>query len=630
MARNVLLQPGRLIRRRYFFPHRMLILVLAMVPAMLACRAGAAIVLHTVASGLVSPLYVTAAGDGSGRLFIVEQAGRIRILAAGSVAAAPFLDIRNQVRSGGELGLLGLAFHPGFRNNGRFFVNYTRNGFAGLETVVSKFSVSGANPNLAVRESEKILLTFAQPFTNHNGGMLAFGPDGFLYIGTGDGGSGGDPQGNGQNLNTLLGKILRIDVDSGTPYGIPADNPFVGTPGRDEIFAYGLRNPWRFSFDRQTGRLFAGDVGQNRYEEIDIIVRGGNYGWNVMEGGHCFSPQTNCNTAGLILPIQEYGRALGNSVTGGYIYRGTAVPSLVGKYLYADFGTGILWALSELSNGQWRNEELLRTGLNVSSFGEDEAGQLYLVDYGGSVQQIVSDGREPVVNTQGTVNAASFLAGPVAPGELVSIFGAGMGPDQGTEAELDSSGRIRRTLAETQVWFDDLAAPLLFVRADQVNAQIPYSTAGKTGSFLQVQYQDKLSNPVFMNVFPAAPGIFTVEGGKGQGAILNADMSRNSPANPASRGSSVVLYATGEGQTNPPGEDGKLSTFPYPTPLLPVAVMIGGIQAELEFVGSAPGFAGLLQVNARVPQQVFPGSAVSVVIRIDGVSSQSAVTMAVN
>ena len=233
-----------------------------------ACSGRAAIGLQTVAGGLVNPLYVTSAGDGSGRLFIVEQAGRIRILAAGAIQATPFLDMRTRVRSGGETGLLGLAFHPDYRNNGRFFVNYTRNGPTGLETVIAEFSVSGSNANLAVVQSERFLLTFSQPFTNHNGGMLAFGPDGFLYIATGDGGSGGDPQGNGQSLNTLLGKILRIDVDSGTPYGIPADNPLLGQPGRDEIFAYGLRNPWRFSFDRQTGRLFAGGGGRKPHQEI--------------------------------------------------------------------------------------------------------------------------------------------------------------------------------------------------------------------------------------------------------------------------------------------------------------------------------------------------------------------------
>ncbi|HWP83841.1 MAG TPA: PQQ-dependent sugar dehydrogenase, partial [Terriglobia bacterium] len=553
----------------------------------------------------------------------------IRIVSNGVILPAAFLDIRSQVRCCGELGLLGLAFHPNFTQNGRFFVNYTRDGPGGIETVISEFSVSGSNPNLAVRESERILLTFGQPFTNHNGGMIAFGPHGYLYIASGDGGSGGDPQNNGQSLNTLLGKILRIDVNSGVPYGIPPDNPFASQPGRDEIFAYGLRNPWRFSFDRHTGRLFAGDVGQNRFEEIDLIEKGGNYGWKIMEGAHCFSPQSNCNTAGLILPIDEYGRDLGISVTGGYVYRGSAVPSLSGKYIFGDFGSGILWALTELSSGQWRREELLRTGLNISSFGEDDAGELYLVDYGGTVRRITSDGQEPAVNAAGLVNAASFLSGPVAPGQLVSIFGTGLGPNQGAGTQLDGSGRISRLLAGTRVWFDEIAAPLLFARWDQINAQVPYGIAGRSSVTVQVEYQGMFSNPVSMAVAPAAPGLFTQAGGAGPGTILNEDHSLNSAANPAARGSLVVLFATGEGQRNPAGEDGKLAEPPYPVPLLPVSVTIGGLPAAIEFVGAAPGFAGLLQINARVPAATAPGNAVPVAVQIGGASSQPGVTLAV-
>jgi len=625
------IQPAGKIRSNVFFHGATFTaLLLASLLVLPADHARAAIELRTIASGLVSPVYVTASGDGSGRLFIVEQAGRIRIFSGNSLLPTSFLDIQSQVRPGGELGLLGLAFHPNFRDNGRLFVNYTRNGPGGLETVISEFRVSSGNPNVAIRESERILLTFPQPFTNHNGGMLAFGPDGFLYIATGDGGSGGDPLGNGQSLNTLLGKILRIDVDSTAPYGIPADNPFLDKPGRDEIFAYGLRNPWRFSFDRATGRLFAGDVGQDRYEEIDIIVKGANYGWNIMEGAHCFSPAANCNTQSLTFPILEYGHDLGSSVTGGYVYRGNAIPSLAGKYLYADFGSGILWALSELSNGQWRNEELLRTGGNISSFGEDEQGELYVADYGGSVLQIVSDGSGPVAAIGGTVNAASYLYGPIAPGELVSIFGAGIGPEQGAIGELDSTGRISTSLAGARVWFDDVAAPLVFVRADQINAQVPYAVANKTSCTVQVEYQGRLSNPLIIQVAAASPGIFALAGGRDQGAILNANLSVNSPLNPAARDSTVMIFATGEGQTNPPGEDGMLSTFPYPVPILPVAVTIGGLQAEVSFAGTAPGFAGLLQVNARVPLGVAPGTAIPVVLHIGGVSSQPALTVAVN
>lgn len=596
-----------------------------------ACgNARAAIQLRMVASGLAAPVYVTGAGDGSNRLFIVEQAGRIRILAGGALMAAPFLDIRARVRSGGETGLLGLAFHPRYSENGRFFVNYTRAGSAGLETVIAEFTASPASANQADASSERNLLTYAQPFDNHNGGMVAFGPDGFLYIASGDGGSGGDPQGNGQSLNTLLGKILRIDVDSAAPYGIPADNPFAAAPGRDEIYAYGLRNPWRFSFDRETGRLFAGDVGQNQLEEIDIIVRGGNYGWNRMEGTRCYSPATNCNREGLILPIHEYGRSEGVSVTGGYVYRGQVAPSLAGKYVYADFGSGHIWALSELSTGAWRNEELLRSGINVSSFGEDEQGELYLVDYGGSVRQVLSDGREPLVNAQGTVNAASFLFGAIAPGQIISLFGTGLGPAQGAGAQLDEQGRIARVLAEARVWIDEFAAPLFYAQSGQVNAQVPYGVAGRPRVAVQAEFQDALANAATVNVAAAAPALFAIAGGRGQGAILNSDLAPNSAQRPAARGSEIVLYATGEGQTVPTGVEGQLAQLPLPVPLSPVAARIGGLAAAVRFAGAAPGFSGLLQINVQVPMNVAPGNAVPVELQIGGVSSPAGITVAIN
>ena len=598
---------------------------------LVACSgARAAIHLQTVAAGLTAPVYVTAAGDQGRRLFIVEQGGTIRVLAGGMLLPQPFLDLRDRVRAGGEMGLLGLAFHPHYANNGRFFVNYTHDGAGGLETIIAEYVVSAGDASVAVKESERILLTYSQPFQNHNGGMIAFGPDGFLYIAAGDGGSGGDPQGNGQNLNTLLGKMLRIDVDSGTPYAIPPDNPFADSPGRDEIWAYGLRNPWRFSFDRETGRLIAGDVGQNRREEIDIIERGGNYGWNILEGNLCFSPASNCNRTGLISPIHDYDRDQGNSVTGGYTYRGTQVPSLVGKYLFSDFGSGHLWALSETSDGQWRHEELLATGLNVSSFGEDENGELYVVDYGGTVRRIASDGGEPVVSIGGVVNAASFLNGPVAPGELVAVFGAGLGREELVGARLDEFGRLEDLLEQTRVWFDGWPAPLLAAKSDQVNAQVPYGVEGGNSSVMQVQVGGALSNPVRLDVAASAPGLFALASGRGPGAILNENLSLNSSSNPATRGSIVVLFASGEGQTDPPGVDGQLSEFPFPTPQLPVSVLIGGIAAQIQFAGMAPGFAGLLQVNAVVPQNVSPGSTVPVVLRVGSASSQLGLTLAVH
>ena len=343
--------------------------------------------LQRVATGLTQPLYAVHAGDGSRRLFVVEQSGVVRILRDGRLLPAPFLDIRRRVISGGELGLLSVAFHPRYASNGRFFVNYTSN-LGNLRTVIAEYRVSAGNPDVA-DSTERVLLEIAQPFRNHNGGLNLFGPDGMLYIGMGDGGSGGDRFNNGQRLDTLLGKLLRIDVDGGEPYRTPADNPFLGRgTARGEIWAYGLRNPWRFSFDRGTGRLFLADVGQNAWEEVDLIERGQNYGWNVMEGAHCFNPPTDCNTAGLRLPIAEYGRAMGCSITGGYVYRGSRIRDLVGRYLFGDYCSGRLWTLTEAAPGRWMMTQLLETGLSISSFGEDQDGEVYIVDHSGSIHVI--------------------------------------------------------------------------------------------------------------------------------------------------------------------------------------------------------------------------------------------------
>ena len=350
--------------------------------------------LELLADGFSNPVYLAHAGDGTGRLFVVEQPGVLRILdSERGIGEEPFLDIRPRVRSGGERGLLSVAFHPQYRENGRFFVNYTREPDG--VTVVAEYRVSG-DPNRADPQSERIILTIEQPFPNHNGGQLQFGPDGMLYLGMGDGGAAGDPLGHGQNLSTLLGALLRVDVDSGEPYAIPEDNPFVGRAGaRPEIWAYGLRNPWRFSFDRCDGRLFLADVGQDRWEEVDLIRKGGNYGWNVMEGAHCFRPPVGCRTEGLELPIAEYDHSLGCSITGGYVYRGTQIPGLIGRYLFGDFCSGRIWALTPLVPDayrleDWRMDELLDTTLSISSFGEDEAGELYVLDLNGAIYRFVA------------------------------------------------------------------------------------------------------------------------------------------------------------------------------------------------------------------------------------------------
>jgi len=335
-----------------------------------------------IPSGLAQPVYVTHAGDGSGRLFIVEQAGVIRIFKNGSLLATPFLDIRSRVLSGGEQGLLSVAFHPQYTSNGRFFVNYTATGVGvPYKSVIAEYNVSTTNRDVADL-TERVLLEIPDRYSNHNGGLNLFGPDGYLYIGLGDEGGAGDPQNNGQNLGTLFGKVLRIDVNGALPYAIPSDNPFLGTAGaRREIWAYGLRNPWRFSFDRCDGRLFLADVGQATWEEVDIIQKGGNYGWNIMEGPACYL--SACTPTGLP-PIAYYDHALGDcSITGGYVYRGTASPALTGWYLFADFCTGRLWSLRETSPNNWTMTQAAQTGLGISSFGEDQNGEVYIVDYNG-------------------------------------------------------------------------------------------------------------------------------------------------------------------------------------------------------------------------------------------------------
>lgn len=340
-----------------------------------------------VTDGLENPLFLTHAGDGSARHFVVEQPGRIRALEGPTLLSAPFLDITKQILLGGERGLLGLAFHPDYRHNGRFFVNYTRKPDGA--TVVAEYH-RGATATSASQD-ERILLIVPQPYPNHNGGMVAFGPDGYLYVGLGDGGSAGDPDNRAQNPKDLLGKILRIDVDRGDPYGIPMDNPFAKEGGRPEIYALGLRNPWRFSFDGKTGNLWVADVGQYKWEEIDLVARGGNYGWRMMEGTHCFHPSTNCQTTTFSPPLYEYAHERGRcSVIGGYIYRGQAISSLAGTYVYGDFCSGEIFALQNSPGEQPLSEArmILKTSLQISSFGEDAAGELYVLDHKGGVYRL--------------------------------------------------------------------------------------------------------------------------------------------------------------------------------------------------------------------------------------------------
>ena len=331
-----------------------------------------------ILSGLHLPVDIQPANDGSGRLFIIEKAGYIRMYENGQLLDSHFLDIADRVNdNGSEMGLLGLAFNPDYEQNGFFYVNYTGDGG---HTRISRFQASG---NSADSASEKVLLVVEQPYQNHNGGALAFGPDGYLYAGLGDGGLAGDPHKNGQNTEVLLGKILRLDVNNGDPYSIPSDNPFG-----NEVWAYGLRNPWRFSFDRATGDLYIGDVGQNKWEEVDYLSAGtesgANFGWSIIEGSHDYDGQPQ---SGMYLPVAEYAHAGKDcSVTGGYVYRG-ALPEWYGVYLYGDYCSGKVWALI-LSDGQWQSQVVFETGVTITSFGQDESGEIYLASDNGNIYQL--------------------------------------------------------------------------------------------------------------------------------------------------------------------------------------------------------------------------------------------------
>ena len=352
------------------------------------------------ATGLNATVFVTSPPGDTSRLFVVEQSGAIKIIRNDSVLATPFLDISSDVSFGGEQGLLGMAFHPDYSSNGYFFINYTNT--AG-DTRIARGRVSD-DPDLANPDSLVTILSVSQPFANHNAGMLAFSPlDGYLYIGLGDGGSAGDPQNNAQDMTTLLGKMLRIDVDGAFPYAIPSDNPYVGDPGvPDEIWASGLRNPWRYSFDSESGDLYIADVGQNNFEEVDFQPAesngGENYGWRLMEGSSCYNPSTNCDPGGLTYPIYEYSHSEGCSISGGYVYRGCAIPDLSGTYFFADYCSDRIWSFEydgqNLTDFTERTVELdPQSGLSfqqIVSFGTDALGEMYIVDRSGRIFKIVS------------------------------------------------------------------------------------------------------------------------------------------------------------------------------------------------------------------------------------------------
>ena len=425
-------------------------------------------------SGLSEPVQVLQAPNDPSRFFIVEQGGTIRIFTGGSLLPTPFLNISTLTSDGSEQGLLSMAFHPNYESNGDFYVYYTDDIATPGDITIARYTVS-ADPDVADPDSALILLVIPHPVNaNHNGGLLMFGPnDGYLYIGTGDGGSGGDPPNNAQNLDILLGKMLRIDVD-GTgaipcgqadpaPYSNPASNPFNGRGGCDEIWSYGLRNPWRYSFDRDTGDMFIGDVGQNAWEEIDFqpgdSEGGENWGWRRMEGFHCYNPTTNCNDGSLVLPIFEYAHTLGCSVTGGFRYRGSEIPGVFGSYFYGDFCTGRIWEAVQDGGGDWTSTNILDTTYNISGWGEDLAGEIYVVSHGGSVYKVT---RPPnAVPELRSIDPDVVIAGD--PGFTLTADGAGFAVD-------------------SVVRWNGVDRPTTFVSENRLTAAIPASDILSAGT----------------------------------------------------------------------------------------------------------------------------------------------------
>src|SRR5215831_306105 len=444
-----------------------------------------------VANGISAPTDIQHAGDGSGRLFLVQQNGLIRILKNGSVLPTPFLDIRSKTHADGERGLLGLAFPPGYSQSRRFYLNYTDlNG----DTIIAQYQTT-ANPDVADAASEVVLTKILQPFPNHNGGQVRFGPDGYLYIGMGDGGSGGDPMGNGQNVGALLGKLLRVDPESSPgQLRVPPDNPFVNRAGaRPEVWAYGLRNPWRFTFDRATRDLWIADVGQDTYEEVNFTPAsshgGENYGWNLMEGMHCF--KSGCQTTGLVLPVAEYTHADGCSVSGGFVYRGNLSPGLRGIYLYGDYCSGRIWGI-ERQGSTFNNRLLLSTAFGITTFGEDEAGEMYLADASKGTIYRIEGSRAPRFGPAGVVNPASFASGMVA-GSLATVFAAGV-----------------------RVTVDGIAAPVYSLSnvngQEQLSFQVPWAIAGRSQAALVIIRDGQASSAVNVPVIAIQPGVYASDG----------------------------------------------------------------------------------------------------------------------
>lgn len=584
-----------------------------------------------VAGGFHQPVGIENARDGSNRLFVVEQRGRVRIISNGSVLTHPFLDISSRVYCDqgaincGERGLLGLAFPPRYASTGRFYVCYTA---PDGDLRIARYRVLG-DPNVADVASEKIVLTIEhRRFSNHNGGQLAFGPDGYLYVGTGDGGGWGDDLKSGQNTNVLLGKILRIDVESqpdGT-YTVPPTNPFMGRDGfRPEIWAYGLRNPWRFSFDRATGDLYIGDVGQTAREEINFqpgSSRGGeNYGWNRMEGAQCFNP-SSCSPAGFTAPVYEYAHAGSDdcSVTGGYVYRGVRFPTMRGLYFFSDYCSGRIRAL-RWEIGEWR-AYMLKARVQSSALGEDEDGDLYICDYSAGVVYLLAAGI-PTLSRECAVNAASG-APALSPGSIATICGVRLTTVKGIEQAKGHP--LPRELGGTSLTVGGYPAPLFAVanvgNLEQINFQVPWEVAAGELAAVIVTDSSQQSDTIHVPVVAAQPGIFLLLDGRA--TATDAQFNMISSGNPLARETIVNVFATGLGAVDtPPGSGQAAPSNPLARTLAAPAVTVGGRDALVLFAGLAPGFAGLYQVQFRVPKDA-PVGLPDLVIAIEGAASNPA------
>jgi uncharacterized protein (TIGR03437 family) len=578
--------------------------------------------LDRIAQGISQCTDIQSPRDGSGRLFFVQQNGLIRIWRDGALLAGNFLDLRGRISTGGERGLLGLAFPPLFGERKYFYINYTNP--AG-STVVSRIRISASSDNQADLSTEQILLTVNQPFSNHNGGQLQFGPDGLLYIGLGDGGSANDPQNHGQNPRSLLGKMLRLQVEPNLArYEVPPDNPFANNPNyAPEVWALGLRNPWRYAFDRETGDLYIADVGQNAFEEIDFqpaASRGGeNYGWVTMEGRVCV--RSGCNTQGLTLPVHVYPRSEGLSITGGYVYRGQRYANLRGAYVYGDYVTGRVWALRRQGD-QWTNVLLidLGRGFSISTFGEDEDGELLVANHSnGEIFRIRGSSPAPQLSGAGVVNAATFRAGLV-PGSLATAFSAGV--LLADQIILASRVPLPTILENVRLRINNFDAPLLaLVRnasGEQINFQVPWELTPGAAATVEVIANGVSSNAVDVALARLSPGVFSRD--NISALVIDAE-SFAVASDPIDRARTYVLYATGLGPLRDRISSGE--AFSGAIPLSGSASLnIGGVPAAISFAGAAPGFPGVYQINFRAGAGTPPGQQ-DLVLSVDSVASPS-------